>query len=264
VSEFGLGYRGDKENHVNLALTASPFVMPETYNAPTSVSQRAWRKAKNQGQVGRCSGASRSSGEEVLNYIATGGQVVKFSMDYAYAENQKECGLWGSDQGATIDGSCKASIKTGIVLEEIMPQKPGYNPNIPAGAEDIGKRHLIKSHVLLPTVDKARQWILTGNGVILIGINWTTGLAGSKARITRSTIGGGILGGHALIIHGVFEDGDLDLENSHSAAWGDNGFTRVAPEVYDYWGQKGEALIGISDLESYGFRLIKSWTEQFA
>lgn len=266
MSDFGLGYRIDDENHAALAATASAFdlpAVPDTFAAPTSVSHRGWRKAKNQGQVGSCSGFSRASGEEVLNYIGTGGQVEHFSEMYAYLCNQKACGLLGSDQGATIDGSLKASQQYGICRAATFPYPGQYLTKIPAEAAPEGKKHLIRSHVLLPTADKASQWILSGNGVILIGITWTMGLRASGTRLTRSSVGGKVLGGHALVIHGVLPNGDLDLENSHSEAWGDKGFAAVEPELYDQWGRTGAALIGISDLQSYGFRKIATWGEMF-
>ncbi len=266
-NDFGLGYAADKEDHASLIATATPFVLPdrpETFSIPASISHRGWRKPpKNQGQVGRCSGASRSSGEEVLNYIATGGQVARFSMDYAYIENQIACGLLGKDGGATIDGSCKASQTTGIVLESVQPQQPGYTSKIVAGAEAIGKQHLIKSHAIMQGYDEILKWLQTGTGVILIGISWTQGLAQAGARITKATLGGRVLGGHALLLEGYNAAGDIDLENSWGPTWGDGGWSMIAPEVIDYWGKNGATLIGISDLQSYGYRQIKTWGEMF-
>lgn len=266
-SQFSLGYRPDLEDRDGLVATATPFALPDqpaTFSAPASISHRSWRKPpKNQGQVGRCSGASRSSGEEVLNWISTGGQAVRFSMDYAYIENQIACGLLGSDAGATIMGSLKASETTGIVLESVQPQQSGYTTKIAPGAEAIGKQHLIKSHVIIQGYDDALKWLQTGNGVILIGISWTGGLSQSGKRITRQSMGGRAGGGHALLLEGYDTNGDLDMENSWGTQWGDGGWAMVAPEVVDYWGKNGDTLIGISDLQSYGYRKLGSWSEMF-
>lgn len=267
MTEFAQGYLQELEDHAALAATAKPFVLEgvQTFAAPKSISHRGWRKPpKNQTQVGRCSGASRASGEETLNYIATGGQIVKFSMDYAYAENQKFCGLYGKgDTGATINGSMEASRNTGIVLESVMPQSPTYNPNIPAGAEAIGKQHLIQSHSIIKSYDEAYKWLASGVGVILIGITWTAKLSQAGKRITMADMFGKPSGGHALLWEGFNEAGDIDMENSWGETWGDGGWSFVAPEVVDYWAQNGATLIGISDLQSYGYRQIKTWGEQF-
>jgi hypothetical protein len=265
-NQFGLGYLRDQEDHANLAATATPFDLPEkpiTFSAPASISHRGWKKPpKNQGQVGRCSGASRASGEEILNWIATGGQIVHLSMDYNYVENQKLCDLWGQDNGATIDASMRAAGLTGVVTEDVMPQSPGYNPNIPAGAEDKGKLHVIKSHAILKSADDCRKWLETGQGVILIGIAWSSLLSQVTSRITMNELRGRPTGGHALCISGYNVNGDFDLENSWGTQWGDQGWAWVAPDVMDSWGNT-ETLIGISDLTSFGYRQIKTWGEMF-
>jgi hypothetical protein len=265
VSEFGLGYRRDLEDFASLIATSKPFVLPEqTFSAPASISHRAWRApAKNQGQVGSCSGFSRASGEEILNWIATGGMVERFSEMYCYLENQKACGLLGRDQGATIDGSLKASQTTGICREASFPYPGRYVTQIPPAAEIEGKAHLINSHSIMKGYADCLKWISSGVGVVLIGVDWTMGMRNAGKRMTKQTLGGQLLGGHAMVLEGYNDAGDLDLENSHSSAWGDGGWCMVAPEVVDYWGAHGATLIGISDLQSYGYRKITSWGEMF-
>lgn len=261
ATQFGLGYRADLEDMANLIRTQNPFVLPEqpeTFSAPASISHRGWKKIKNQGQVGRCSGASRASAEEILNWIATG-EAITLSMDYCYAENQKYCGLYGQgDTGATIDGSMQAASATGVVLESVMPQSPKYNPNVPAGAEDTGKLHVIKSHAVMTSYDDCLKWLQTGQGVILIGITWTNALTQAGPRITAD-MGKGKGGGHALVIEGYNEKGDLDMENSWGTTWGDGGWSMLAPEFVDWEIKNGATFIGISDLESYGFRVVQTF-----
>src|ERR1700693_3079902 len=91
----GLGYRIDLENRAALRAGSSYQTLPSGFTAPHKISHRGWRRVKNQGRVGRCTGRSRASAEEVLNYIASGGSVEEFSGDYAYIQNQKACGLFG-------------------------------------------------------------------------------------------------------------------------------------------------------------------------
>lgn len=261
ASQFGMGYRLDLEDFDNLVATQKPFVLPDrpaTFSAPASISHRGWKKIKNQGQVGRCSGASRASGEEILNWIATS-EIITLSMDYAYAENQKYCGLMGQgDVGATIDGSLQASKATGIVLESVMPQSPRYNPTVPAGAEAIGKLHLIQSHAVMQSYDDCLKWLQTGQGVILIGITWTNALSQATKRAT-SDLARGKGGGHALCISGYTEQGDLDMENSWSNSWGDSGWLMLSPDFVDWEIKNGATFIGISDLQSYGYRVINTF-----
>lgn len=270
--ERKLGYRQDAEDYASLAATARPLVFTASYKAPKAISHRAWRRVKDQGQVGRCTGASRASAEEVLNWISTGGDIKTFSMDYAYVQNQIASGLFGQgDVGATIDGSMKASRTTGIILEDDMPQSPGYVTQLPVGAEATGKLHLIKSHAIMNSYDDVFQFIASGVGVVLIGIPWTVGMTNLQESMEPGQGGGRILGGHALYFNGfsgtrVDEDSRpyIDMENSHGRDWADAGFCLIAPRVIDKWIDGGNAFIGISDLESFGPRAVATFEGIFS
>jgi len=270
-SEFGTGYRRDAENFANLSATAKPFALTQTYAAPHSISHRSWRTAKNQGRVGSCTGFSRSSGEEILNYIATRGQRLEFSGMYAYLQNQKACGLYGQDVGATIDGSVRAAMETGICREETFPYPGRYVTGIPDAAIEEGKKHLIRSHSVMRSYDDVFAWLASGVGVVLIGIPWTNGLANAGATVEKRQAQGRGGGGHALVLEGY--DGDkrdsqgrayIDMENSHGPGYGERGFTLVSPETIDYLIGDGNAFIGISDLESYGPRQIVTFEGVFS
>lgn len=265
ATQFATGYARSEEDFARLAATAKPFVLTQTYAVPHTIDHRSWRKAKNQGRVGSCTGFSRASGEEVLNWIQTGGQSLHFSEMYAYLQNQKACGLFGRDVGATIDGSVRAAMDTGICLAETFPYPGRYETTIPEAAIEEGRKHLIRSHSVLEKYDDVHEWIASGVGVVQIGIAWTGALANSSG-VIDFRVARGTGGGHALILHGY--DGDkrdsrgrpyIILENSHSAEWGDKGFALVEPDAVDYWCEAGNAVIGISDLETYGPREIKTW-----
>lgn len=270
--EHGLGYRQDLEDQANLAATAKPFQLQQTYAAPRTICHRGWKRNKDQDGIGSCTGGSRANGEEVLNYIATGGQVVTLSMMYAYLENQRACGLLGQDQGATIDGSCRAALETGICLEATFPFPARYTTEIPPAAETEGKLHLIRSHAVMRSYDDILAWIASGVGVVLIGIPWVTGLINAGPRIEYRDAKGHSVGGHALALEGYGgPDADapvldsqgrpyIDMENTHTEQWADRGWSLVAPEAITYWIEQRNTLIGISDLEAFAPRPIKTWT----
>jgi hypothetical protein len=265
---FALGYRKDCENYASLVRTGRLPVIEGAFTAPHSISHRGWRKAKNQGQVGSCSGFSKSSGGEVLNYIATGGQIQHFSDMHSYITNQMCCGLLGSDQGATIDGARKAAEKYGFARDELFPYPGRYMTDIPEAATAEGVKHLVKNHAVLGKYDDLYQWIASGVGVVILGVPWIAGMTQVGKTMELSDLRGHMLGGHALVMHGVngdVTDGDgrpyIDMENSHSEAWGDSGFTLVSPKVIDRWFQQQETLIGITDLEAFAPRKIASYAE---
>ena len=263
----GLGYRKEFEDRTNLVMTGKPVVIEGAFTAPKAISHRGWKKAKHQGQMGSCTGASRSSAEEILNYIATGGMIEVFSMMYAYLQNQIACGLIGRDQGATIDGSARASRETGICREATFPYPGHYLTGIPDAAVQEGKLHLIQNHSVMKSYDEY-QWLASGVGVVLIGVEWTSGMTQVRKTMERGDLRGQTLGGHAMVLEGY--DSNLadnsgrpyiDLENSHGTGWGDGGFTMVAPGVLDQWFGSGETLIGITDLQSYGPRKVPTYQE---
>ena len=273
----GLGYRWEIENHAQLAATSSPLSLAYgAYAAPPTICHRPWRRkrVKFQGSMGSCTGASRASGGEVLNYIASGGGLLTLSTMYCYLQNQIESGLIGHDQGATIDGSVRAAMRTGFALEETFPypNPVRYSTEIPPPATAEGKLHLVAKHMVMRSYDDCFTWLSSGVGDILIGVPWLQGMTQVGPTMELSDLSGHMLGGHAMLIHGyggeaaepmVDRDGRpyLDLENSHGAQWGEGGFCLISPRVIDYWIQNRATLIGISDMTTYGPRQIATYQE---
>lgn len=273
----GLGYRLEIENHAQLAATSSPLQLPYgTYAAPTIVCHRPWRRkrVKFQSSMGSCTGGSRANGSEVLNYIASGGGILTLSMMYCYLQNQVECGLIGRDQGATIDGSVRAGMRTGVALEETFPypNPVRYSTDIPPAAIAEGKQHLIAKHMVMRSYDDCFTWLSSGVGVILIGVPWLQGMTRVGPTMELSDLHGQMLGGHALVLHGyggegpdpvIDQDGRpyLDLENTHGTQWGDGGFCLVSPRVIDKQIADGATFIGTSDMTTYGPRKIETYQE---
>lgn len=269
---FGLGYREDREDRANLAATAKPFQLQQAYSAPRTICHRGWKRIKDQDGMGACTGGSRTNGEEVLNYIKTGGQIVTLSMMYAYLQNQRACGLLGRDQGATIDGSCRAALETGICLETTFPFPERYTTAIPPNAEAEGRLHLIRSHAVMRSYEDVLAWLASGVGVVLIGIPWVNGLMNAGPKIELRDVNGRSVGGHALALEGYGGSVDrapvvdsqgrpyIDMENTHTAQWADRGWSLVAPDVINHWIDQGNTFIGISDLDAFAPRQIKTWT----
>lgn len=268
----GLGYRIEIENHANLLATESPFVLTQRFSAPKAICHRPWRRVKNQRRMGSCTGASRASGGEILNWIGSQGGLVQLSIMYCYLENQRACGLLGADQGATIDGSVRAATETGFALEETFPYPDRYSTDVPRAALAEGRLHLIKSHSVMRSYDDVFTWLASGVGVVLIGVPWLSGMTQVGPTMESSDLHGSMLGGHAMLLEGyggpgsqpqVDRDGRpyLDLENSHDTSWGDGGFTLVSPRVVDHWIQSRGVLIGISDMTTYSPRQVATYQE---
>lgn len=276
----GLGYRWEIENHAQLAASETLLQLPYgAYAAPPTICHRPWRRkrVKFQGSMGSCTGGSRANGGEVLNFIASGGGLLSLSMMYCYLQNQIESGLIGRDQGATIDGSVRAAMRTGFALEETFPypNPVRYSSEIPPAATAEGKLHLIARHMVMRSYDDCFAWISSGVGVILIGVPWLQGMTRVGRTMELGDLSGSMLGGHAMVLHGYGGEGQqpmvdrdgrpyLDLENTHGAQWGDGGFCLVAPRVIDKQISDGATFIGISDMTTYGPRQIATYQEWLA
>lgn len=274
MASYGLGYRLELEDRAQLAATAKPFQLTQTYSAPPVICHRKWKKVKDQDGMGACTGGARANGSQVLNWIQTGGQVVDLSMMHAYLENQRACRLLGADQGATIDGSCRAAKSAGICLEETFPFPERYATHVPGAAKTEGLRHLIQSHAVLRSYEDCYQWLASGVGVILFGIPWMASLANAGPRIEFRDAKGRAIGGHAMCLSGYGGPDPkrpvldakgrpyLDDENTHTEAWADLGWALVAPDLVEAWIEQGHTFIGISDLEApFAPRLVKTYQE---
>jgi hypothetical protein len=269
----GLGYRFDLEDRPwlrahQLAFRGSPF---ETLRVPAEVDPRCYMSLRDQQQLGSCSGASRTALEERLNQLATKTTAkLLLSMMFAYLTNQKCCGCFGSDNGATIAGSVQAAGQYGICHESLMPYTGEYFTAIPDGAVTEGKAHLVQSHTVISDYDTAIQYLGTA-GVIQIGIPVGNAFQSCQGPLTLSAVRQDARnpeGGHALAVIGYVtaesagsNSADdrkwLVGQNSWGRAWGAGGFFFIEPAAWDFFCQLSKAsggqveLIGISHLQSF-------------
>ena len=160
---------------------------------------------RDQQQLGSCSGASRTALEERLNQLATKTTAkLLLSMMFAYLTNQKCCGCFGADNGATIAGSVQAAGQYGICHESLMPYTGQYFTEIPDGAATEGKAHLIQSHTVISDYDTAIQYLGTA-GVIQIGIPVGNAFQSCQGPLTLQAVRQDARnpeGGHALAVIG--------------------------------------------------------------
>lgn len=260
-----LGWRHDLEPRDELHRTAAPFQLPNSFRAPAEVDHRGWLKVENQGQLGSCSGHAITSVQEVLNYVATGGQVVQLSRMFGYLAGQQQDNLLGSDQGATITGSVRGARETGCCRESTFPYPQRYTPQIPQPALDEAGQHRVRQHSVLKSYDDCFRWLASGVGAIEIGILWTASLAENTTGVIDAQ-NGSIYGGHALAVVGYSARTDaqgrqyLWLVNSHGPQWGRQGWAEIAPALFNRWGRDTQSeLIGVTDLAAFAPREIRTW-----
>lgn len=216
---------------------------------PKELDPRGIIRVENQLSFSSCVGHGLSSSGEACAWIDSGGTLKpQFSRWGAYIWAQTESGLLGRDQGAMISGAVKAGTRYGFCPEELWPYPSRYTTAVPSGAVAAAAPYQLVSHSVVNGYDDGFAWMNQGKGPLLIGVNWTSGLANNTGDVTLADAKGRTLGGHCMFLWGWLPDGRLWLGNSHGKGWGQEGWRPVRPEVVTYWAQTQE-VYGLSDLK---------------
>lgn len=260
---FASGWRKDLESVRSLHASSVPFRCGSPAEVPEEVNHRSWLQIEMQSSLSSCSGHALTSSLEVCNRIATGGGVVQLSRMFAYLVGQKQCGLIGRDEGCTIEGVVDGAKLVGSCLEATFPYPNRYMTDIPAAAIAEAPAHKIRTHTPMRSYDDCFGFLSAGLGSLIAGVRWVNALAQNNGVVER--LGGRMWGYHAIPLVGYTRRKDpdgrhyLDLPNSHDVDWGDQGWAEIAPRVVDQWFEEGAVIIGVSDLETFSPRQIKSW-----
>lgn len=219
---------------------------------PKEFDPRKIIRVEDQRRRNSCVGHGASSCGEACAWLDSGGKLdIQFSRWGSYIWSQQMGGMGGRDNGATISGAVRAASEIGFCPEHLWPYPSdgvGYSTKEPAGARQAASPYLLMGHTLIEGYAQGFEWINQGKGPLLIGVNWTQGLANNTGLVTLADIRGRRLGGHCMFLWGWDENGNLYLGNSHTESWGQQGWRLVIPEVLDYWCDRGE-VYGFSDLK---------------
>jgi hypothetical protein len=256
------GWLRELEDREFLVHTRTRFVRRcyEPCNVP--LDPRGWLSPRDQGPLQASCGMALATCLDVTNWLATG-RAVRLSGLFAYLAAQKLCRQFGRDTGATVCGAVKAAKVFGVCREKIVPTTMTYRDSIPGRALRDAARHRLVSHSMLGTYREVFVFLAAGLGAVLLAIPWRQSLASAGAVVEED--GGPTLGWHAVSVVGIADEPRdergrpyLVVANSHGLDWGNNGFTLVAPRLFDAWGGSVDALmIGLSDLDVYRARSAK-------
>lgn len=224
----------------------------QSLDYPKELDPRPIVRVEDQGNRNSCVGHGLSSCGEICAWIDSGGVLeIEFSRWGAYIWSQQMGGMAGRDNGATISGAIKAAAEIGFCPESLWPYPPsnaGYSTKEPAGVRQAAAPYLLMAHTNPNNYAQGFEWINQGKGPLLIGVDWTQGLANNTGDVTLADVRGRSLGGHCMFLWGWDADGLLYLGNSHTEGWGQRGWRKVRPEVVDYWCQRGD-VYAMSDLK---------------
>ncbi len=151
--------------------------------------------------------------------------------------------------------SAPLMTKTGPEAQQIyhecqkVDEWPGENydgTSVRAGAKVLQAMGHIQEYRWAWSVEDLRQWVLGGNGSVVLGTLWYQGMSyPDKYGMVSPT--GRVLGGHAYLLVGYNDlRGVFTCVNSWSKSWGDGGRFRIAGEaVQRLLDQDGEACCGV-------------------
>lgn len=252
------GYPIRLEDRKWLQRKATPFygAVRGQYTAPISLNARQWMRTENQGSVGSCAGMAKSTTDEYLHYVATGGKVIQFNGMYAYLRAQGIDGLLGRDRGSTIKGNVEAGYRFGACPidwggdgSDDYPYRGAYTTSVPAEADKHAALYKIRSHSWISTLNEWDAYLKSGQGPLIVGAEW--GYWGpDRNGYCRHFQGGG--GGHAWAVldwDDSDEDGIYWMLNSHGANWGLNGWAKLTKGfVTQMLSRNYTSVAGVSDL----------------
>lgn len=261
ISNSVESWRHEREDRGFLMLTRTRFQASRFGSANASLDPRSWLEVREQGALRAGCGFALASCLEVVHWLKTG-RVVRLSGAFAYISAQKLSGLLGHDAGATMCGTVKAAKVLGACREELLPTTEHYCDTFSLRARRNARRFRVLSHSMLADYNDAHQFLAAGVGAILLALPWRESLACSDGLIEEET--GQSQGTQVIAVVGISDcrfDASgrpyLIAANSQGQRWGDGGFARIAPHLFDRWGDRHDAmLVGLSDQCRYTARRI--------
>ena len=265
-----LGYRHDREDWSFLRANATPF--PDHVFAAGEIAEEYHPTLikKNQKRTSSCVGHGLSTLMAALQLLITG-QERNYSAWFAYLAAQKASNMLGTDDGATLAGAMAAASQLGVCSDELLPFPGYYSTAVTPQAEQQAREHTLTQFAELRGYDAAWRYISSRQGPILIGTPWYDGQAaiGVDGIENKSTaFRGGNRGYHCRCVIGWSKRRDdlgrrfLWCQNSHSTAWGNQGESEIAPELFDAWADdRFSAFFGASESRPFEPRPVE-WSKQ--
>lgn len=245
------GWLRERENRTSLHQMSVPFVLRGAVKGPKSWSHKSWLKIENQNPLKSCYGHAGSSSLEVLNWIATGGEVIQVSRMYVYLMGQRVDGIRG-DEGATIEGGIRSLKKDGGCLEDSLRYTGRYFSDVPNGCITEGRKHLLKNATKMTTVEQMDAYLRSGTGVILMGIDCDDSVMNCGADGVIDRPHGQSYGGHALCLIAIDEDGNYEGPGSWGEQYAAQGWTTwTRQRMQQVCRDPQQEVWGISDFQ-YG------------
>ena len=243
MSEYGLGCL-PAQPHEKLAVASVATVCAPTGDTPIppTLNAREWLTINNQGPFNSCCGNATDKALEWDAYVGSRQRVsLSARMSYLVAQEAGRC-RDGRDLGVSIEAGAMGAREFGTCLESDFPywrQGQRFDASLPDGVLRGSNPYKIGAVAECHNAREIIQRLGTGQGATILGIYWTTGLAGYDGRKPITIpLGGRNLGGHAICACDHEIQGGrqfVRIWNSHGSDWGQNGTMLVAADLVDNW-----------------------------
>ena len=255
ISGYDIHRYGEIDNTM-LAQTEMPPSFAAPASIPEEIDPRGPLKEEDQLRRPSCTGNGLTTVGETISGLKCGdwSRMIQFSRLFSWLNGQKHwMGKINPNEGCTIQHVIEAAMEDGLPPEDVVPYSlPADSRALRPEFYEAAKAFRIQGQTGLRSYDDDLRFLQGGFGAILLGIEWTTGLANCRGRITRGNMGGRAMGGHAVAIVGYRKGGIPLLANSHGTAWGQGGYAEVDPEAMDYWHSRSYTVMrGLTDMTSF-------------
>ena len=239
------------------------------YEFPPSCNVTDFISPKNQNQVGACGGNATAQAGEGCSWLATDGQVKRYSGWAQYILAQEDDGLRrrgqgfdrSLDVGSTPTGNATAFMNVGLVPEEMCPPEPmtydrGWEVTDEMRAAAEGNK--IKTAVRIRSVEQADKFLKGGLGFLTLACKWMAHFDQPNPEFVLKDFNGPPRqdrhgGGHLTAIMGWYMHPDYGLcfvlVNSWSKKWMDEGAVLVTAQwLFQALRDDFTIVTGFSDL----------------
>ena len=230
--------------------------IPQTFSFPQVCNPLDYLKVKNQQQKGSCQGHSLAGVGEMNFWVATGGDIERFSGDATYVLSQEKDGIKG-DRGSTPTAGAWVAQNIGLVPESAYgPTVKTYNELKPVtdAHRQAAADYKMSSIVRLKSYDQMYQFLGAGLGAIQVCSLWKQHFMAKyvttffgEAHNSRHA------GGHAYLCNGYNKNGDLLCTNSwgHGSNTHDEGGFLTSRNFWEeLFSDKMSFVLGYSNMKT--------------
>lgn len=229
--------------------------IPKTYAFPRVVNPLDYLKVKDQKQKGACAGFTLATVGEMNFWVASGGEIERFSGDALYVLAQEKDGIRG-DRGSTPTACAWVAQNIGLVPESVYgPTVSTYQQlkRVTSSMREAASDYKLKSIVRLKTYQHVKDFLGAGLGSVQCCSRWQqhfmhSNLVDSFFGPRHNSQHGG---GHSYTLNGYDEAGNILVTNSWNTNVHDEGGFKMTPRcIKELFTDNFSFVLGYSNMQT--------------